>query len=123
MGKDPLTGKVIGCAIEVHRTLGPGLLESTYEQCLARELHLNRIDFQLQVSLPVEYKDVRLDCGYRVDVLVAERLILELKAVEAIKAVYEAQLLTYMRLSNISTGLLINFNVKKLSDGIKRFKL
>ena len=123
MGKDPPLGKVIGCAIEVHRTLGPGLLESTYEQCLARELHLNRIEFQLQVPLPVEYKDVRLDCGYRVDVLVAERLILELKAVEAIKAIHEAQLLTYMRLSNISTGLLINFNVKKLSDGIKRFKL
>ena len=75
------------------------------------------------MPLPVEYKDVRLDCGYRVDVLVAERLIFELKAVEAIKAIHEAQLLTYMRLSNISTGLLINFNVKKLSDGIKRFKL
>ncbi|MCH2266060.1 MAG: GxxExxY protein [SAR324 cluster bacterium] len=123
MEQDPLTAKVIGCAIEVHRTLGPGLLESTYEQCLARELHLNQIPFKLQVSLPVEYKDVRLDCGYRIDILVDEKLILELKAVESLKAIHEAQLLTYMKLSRIDTGLLINFNVRKLVDGIKRFKL
>ncbi|MBT3215445.1 MAG: GxxExxY protein [Deltaproteobacteria bacterium] len=123
MEQDPLTAKVIGCAIEVRRTLGPGLLESTYEQCLARELHLNQIPFKLQVSLPVEYKDVRLDCGYRIDILVDEKLILELKAVESMKAIHEAQLLTYMKLSRIDTGLLINFNVRKLVDGIKRFKL
>jgi len=123
MEQDPLTAKVIGCAIEVHRTLGPGLLESTYEQCLARELHLNQIPFKLQVSLPVEYKDVRLDCGYRIDILVDEKLILELKAVESLKAIHEAQLLTYMKLSRINTGLLINFNVRKQVDGIKRFKL
>jgi GxxExxY protein len=98
-------------------------LESTYEQCLARELHLNQIPFKLQVSLPVEYKDVRLDCGYRIDILVDEKLILELKAVESMKAIHEAQLLTYMKLSRIDTGLLINFNVRKLVDGIKRFKL
>ena len=123
MEQDPLTAKVIGCAIEVRRTLGPGLLESTYEQCLARELHLNQIPFKLQVSLPVEYKDVRLDCGYRIDILVDEKLILEFKAVESMKAIHEAQLLTYMKLSRIDTGLLINFNVRKLVDGIKRFKL
>ena len=123
MEQDPLTAKVIGCAIEVHRTLGPGLLESTYEQCLARELHLNQIPFKLQVSLPVEYKDVRLDCGYRIDILVDEKLILELKVVESLKAIHEAQQLTYMKLSRIDTGLLINFNVRKLVDGIKRFKL
>jgi GxxExxY protein len=123
MNRDPLTGKVIGCAIEVHRLLGPGLLESTYEQCLARELGLQGVAFRLQVPLPVEYKGVRLDCGYRVDVLVRDRLILELKAVEQIKGIHEAQLLTYMKLASIRTGLLINFNVQLLKNGIKRFKL
>ena len=121
--RDPLTGKVIGCAIEVHRTLGPGLLESTYEQCLARELALQQVTFQLQVALPVEYKGVHLDCGYRIDILVEDRLILELKAVDQMKGIHEAQLLTYMKLANKDTGLLINFNVEVLRDGIKRFKL
>jgi GxxExxY protein len=123
MERDPLTAKVIGCAIEVHRALGPGLLESAYEQCLARELDLQRISFELQLPLPVEYKGIRLDCGYRIDVLVEQQLILELKAVEEITGVHEAQLLTYMKLSRIRTGLLINFNVPVLKDGIKRFKL
>ncbi|MBN2564934.1 MAG: GxxExxY protein [Candidatus Eisenbacteria bacterium] len=118
-----LTGKVIGCAIEVHRLLGPGLLESTYEQCLARELALNGIAFQLQQPLSVEYKDVRLDCGYRVDVLVDGRVTLELKAVDEVRGIHEAQLLTYMKLAGIDTGLLINFNVEVLRKGIKRFKL
>jgi GxxExxY protein len=103
--------------------LGPGLLESTYQQCLARELNLNEITFKLEHPLPVEYKGVRLDCGYRVDILVENRLIIELKAVEEIKNIYEAQLLTYMKLAGIATGLLINFNVKRLKDGIQRFKI
>jgi len=123
MDRDPLTEKVIGCAIEVHRILGPGLLESAYEQCLARELALQEIGFQLQVPVPVEYKGVRLDCGYRIDVLVNKRLILELKAVETILGIHKAQLLSYMKLSGISTGLLLNFNVQLLKDGITRFKL
>ena len=123
MESDPLTAKVIGGAIEVHRVLGPGLLESTYEQCLARELELQGIGFQLQVPLPVEYKGVRLDCGYRVDVLVEDQLILELKAVDEVRGIHEAQLLTYMKLAGVRTGLLINFHVTLLKNGIKRFRL
>jgi len=120
---DELSKRVIGCAIEVHRALGPGLLESTYEQCLAHELRLNGIAFRLQWPLPVAYKEVRLDCGYRVDVLVEDALIMELKCVEQIKDIHEAQLLTYMKLARIGIGLLINFNVRRLRDGIKRFVL
>jgi len=123
MEKDPFTGKVIGCAIEVHRVLGPGLLESTYQQCLAHELHLNGIAFKLEHPMPVDYKGVRLDCGYRIDVLVDDRLILELKAVEEVGGIHKAQLLTYMKLSGIGTGLLIDFNVQRLADGIDRFRL
>ncbi|MCF7888992.1 MAG: GxxExxY protein [Victivallales bacterium] len=120
---EKLSNKVIDCAIEVHRTLGPGLLESTYEQCLAHELKLNNIDFKLQHPLPVVYKDARLDCGYRVDVLIEDELIIELKSVEEIRRIHEAQLLTCMKLANIQKGLLINFNVKILKNGIKRFVL
>ena len=120
---DELSNRVIGCAIEVHRALGPGLLESTYEQCLAHELKLNHIDFRLQYPLPVVYKEIKLDCGYRVDVLIENKLILELKSVEEVKGIHKAQLLTYMKLSNINKGLLINFNVKILKNGIKRFVL
>ena len=123
MSRDPFTKQVIGCAIEVHRSLGPGLLESTYQQCLAHELSLKGIPFQLEVSMPVEYKSVRLDCGYRIDVLVDDQVILELKAVEEIKGIHKAQLLTYMKLAQIRTGLLINFNVQKLTDGVQRFRL
>ena len=123
MEKDPFTGKVIGCAIEVHRVLGPGLLESTYQQCLAHELSLSSIPFRLEHPMPVKYKAVRLDCGYRIDILVDDRLILELKAVDKVSGIHKAQLLTYMKLSQISTGLLINFNVQRLTDGIQRFKL
>ncbi len=123
MEQDPLTGKVIGCAIEVHRVLGPGLLESTYQQCLARELALHDVSFKLEHPLPVEYKGIHLDCGYRIDLLVEDRLILELKAVKEVQGIHHAQLLTYMKLSGITTGLLINFNTKMLKDGIKRFKL
>ena len=120
---DDLSNRIIGCAIEVHRELGPGLLESTYEQCLAHELKLNGIRFKLQHPQPVEYKGVRLDCGYRVDLLVEDKLIIELKSVEQIKGIHEAQLLTYMKLAGVKTGLLMNFNVTKLKSGIKRFVL
>ena len=120
---DRLSNRVIGCAIEVHRTLGPGLLESTYEQCLVHELMLNGIAFRQQCPLSVQYKEVKLECGYRVDVLVEEALILELKCVERIERIHEAQLLTYMKLARIDVGLLINFNVRVLRDGIRRFVL
>jgi GxxExxY protein len=120
---DDLSNRVIGCAIEVHRRLGPGLLESVYEQCLAHELSRNGIAFQLQHSLPVLYKDVRLDCGYRIDILVENQLIVELKSVEEIKGIHEAQLLSYMKLAGLKIGLLMNFKLTKLKDGIKRFVL
>jgi GxxExxY protein len=120
---DELSKRVIGCAIEVHRHLGPGLLESAYEQCLAHELSRNEIAFQLQLVLPVQYKDVRLDCGYRIDILVENQLIIELKSVEEIKGIHEAQLLTYRKLAGVKIGLLMNFNMTKLKDGIKRFVL
>ena len=118
-----LAHRVIGCAIEVHRALGPGLLESTYEQCLAHELRTNEIECKLQHPLPVEYKGIKLDCGYRVDVLVEDEIILELKSVEELKGIHEAQLLTYMKLAGIKQGFLINFNVKRLKYGLKSFIL
>lgn len=114
-----ISNKVLGCAIEVHRTLGPGLLESTYQQCLAREFQLNHITFKLECPLPVEYKGIQLDCGYRIDILVEDEIILELKAVESIKAIHEAQLLTYLKLSGIKQGFLLNFNVNMMKEGIK----
>jgi GxxExxY protein len=120
---DELSKKVIGCAIEVHRVLGPGLLESTYEQCMAYELQQAGISFKIQHPLPVEYKGTRLECGYRVDMLIHDKLILELKSVEDIKSIHEAQLLTYMKLSRVKIGLLINFNVRLLKSGVKRFIL
>lgn len=120
---DDLSTRVIGFAIEVHRFLGPGLLESTYEQCLAHELSRNGIAFQVQYPQPVQYKDIQLDCGYRIDILVDNQLIVELKSVEAIKGIHEAQLLTYMKLAGVKVGLLINFNNIRLKDGIKRFVL
>jgi GxxExxY protein len=123
MERDALSGAVIGCAIEVHRALGPGLLESTYQQCLAQELRLAGLGFRLECPMPVVYKGINLDCGYRIDCLVDDRLILELKAVDQVSGIHKAQLLTYMKLSQIEIGLLINFNVKKLVDGIERFRL
>jgi len=120
---DELTGKVIGCAIEVHRSLGPGLLESAYEKCLSFELLANNIQNYVQKELPVKYKGIDLDCDYRIDLLIEDKLIVELKSVEAILPIREAQLLTYMKLAKISTGLLINFNVSLLKQGIKRFVL
>ncbi len=121
MERDPLTRKVIGCAIEVHRALGPGLLESTYQQCLAHELSLQGIPFKMECSIPVNYKEIQLDCGYRVDLLVEDKLILELKAVSKILEIHRAQLLTYMKLAKVETGLLINFNTGRLVDGIQHF--
>jgi GxxExxY protein len=118
---DELSNKVIGCAIEVHRELGPGLLESTYEQCLAYELSQVRIPFKLQVELPVEYKQVRLDCGYRIDLLADDRLIVELKSVDQLLKIHEAQVLTYMKLAKVGVSLLINFNVDVLRKGVRRF--
>ena len=120
---DQLSRAVIGCAIEVHRALGPGLLESTYRQCLACELSHAQIPFQMEVPLPVCYKNVLLDCGYRIDLLVSADLIVEIKAVEMLLPIHQAQILTYMRLAKIPIGLLINFNVTKLQNGIKRFVL
>jgi GxxExxY protein len=115
-----LTEAIIGAAIEVHRILGPGLLESAYVACLCRELILRGISFETQVALPVAYKGVALDCGYRVDVLVDGRVALEIKAIEKIAKIHEAQLLTYLRLGGWDVGLLMNFNVPLLKDGIKR---
>jgi GxxExxY protein len=120
---DELSRSVIGCALEVHRNLGPGLLESTYRQCLACELSHAGIPFQMEVALPVRYKDILLDCGYRIDLLVRGELIVEIKSVEALLPVHQAQILTYMRLANVPIGLLINFNVTRLQTGIKRFVL
>jgi GxxExxY protein len=120
---DELSRSVIGCAIEVPRNLGPGLLESTYRQCLACELSCTKILFQMEVPLPVRYKDILLDCGYRIDLLAGGNLIVEIKSVEALLPIHQAQILTYMRLAKIPIGLLINFNVTKLQDGIKRFVL
>lgn len=115
-----LTHAIIGAAIEVHRALGPGLLESAYEECLCHELGLRRLVFQRQVPLPLIYKGVTLDCGYRLDLVVAQTVLLELKAVERILPIHEAQLLTYLRLSEKKIGLLINFNVPVLKQGIVR---
>lgn len=120
---DALSRKVIGCAIEVHRQLGPGLLESTYEQCLSHELLDHGIFYTAQTALPVYYKGRKIDCGYRIDLLIEDRLIIELKSVEKLQRIHTAQLLTYMKLAKMNTGLLINFNVEILKTGIKRFVL
>jgi len=114
---EELTECVIGAAIEVHRALGPGLLESAYEECLCHELQLRRIRFQRQVPLPVEYKGVKLDCGYRVDLIVENVLVLELKCLEHVLPVHEAQLLTYLKLTGTRVGLILNFNVSVLTRG------
>ena len=115
-----LTKEIIGAAIEVHRHLGPGLLESAYQQCLARELQLREIPCEYEWPLPLAYKGVRMNCGYRVDILVANAVVVETKSIEAIAPVHEAQLLTYMRLGGWRVGLLINFNVLVLKNGIRR---
>jgi GxxExxY protein len=123
MGINEVTRAIIGAAIEVHRTLGPGLLESVYEECLARELTLRQIPFERQKALSLEYKGLRLECGYRLDLLVAEMVVVEVKAVDTVPRITEAQLLTYMKLGGWKVGLLINFHVPVLSKGIKRLVL
>jgi GxxExxY protein len=115
-----LTEQIIGAAIEVHKQLGPGLLESAYEECLCHELHLREIPFRRQVPVPVTYKGVNLDCGYRLDLLVDETVIVESKCVDQFNSVHEAQLITYLRLTGKRVGLIINFNVAVLSRGIMR---
>jgi len=120
---DELSNKVIGCAIEIHKQLGPGLLESAYERCLSYEFICAGIRHIPQMELPLDYKGSKLDCGYRVDLFVESELIVELKAVDKLLPIHEAQLLTYMKLSGAKTGLLMNFNVTRLKDGIKRFVL
>ena len=121
--RDPLTEMVIGAAIEVHRILGPGLLESVYQKCLCHELDLRGIVYEVQVELPVVYKGTKLDCHFVMDLVLPEKLVLELKAVEELHPIHSAQLLTYLKLSGIHLGLLINFNVPLLKNGIKRLIL
>ena len=123
MQHDPITHEIIGAAIEVHRILGPGLLESAYEECLAHELTIRKLEYRRQVPVPVVYKGVKLKCGYRIDILVAGSIVLELKSIEAIAPVHEATLLTYLCLSGNTLGLIINFHVTVLKDGIRRFVL
>ena len=118
-----LSRKVIGCAIEVHRNLGPGLLESAYQRCLAHEMRLAELSFSAELDIPICYKGVKLNCGYRLDFLVDHFLIIEVKAVEVLSGLHQAQLLTYMKLVEAPLGLLLNFNVKLLKDGIKKCAL
>ena len=117
-----LTGKIIGAAIEIHRALRPGLLESAYEACLIYELRLRKLKVEPQKSMPVFYKDVMLDCGYRADIVVEEQVIIEIKSVSSLAPIHAAQLLSYLKLSNCKIGLLINFNVKVLKEGIRRIR-
>lgn len=117
---DEITEKIIGAAISVRRVLGPGLLESAYEECLCYELNQLGVNFERQVALPVRYKDVKLDCGYRMDLVVEKSVIIEIKAVERLIPVHEAQLLSYLKLADLRVGLLINFHVPVLKSGLKR---
>ncbi len=123
MDINDLTGNVIGAAIEVHKSLGPGLLESAYEECLALELTERNISFERQKELPIIYKNKRLECNYRIDILIPSLLVVELKACEKLQPIHDAQLMTYLKLTGIKIGLLINFNVPVLKDGIKRMAL
>ena len=120
MDINQLSNKIIGAAIEVHKVLGPGLLESAYEECLCHELELRGLHYERQKPLPVVYKGRKLDCGYRLDVVVEKAIILELKSSEKMEPIYEAQLLTYLKLSGLHLGLILNFNVPMMRDGIKR---
>jgi GxxExxY protein len=117
----PLARKVIGAAIEVHSVLGPGLLESAYEHCLAHEFTIQGLTFRRQLQLPVAYKSIALDCGYRIDFLVGDELVLEIKAVDRILPIHEAQVLTYLKLLRARQALLINFDVRRLVDGLKSY--
>jgi GxxExxY protein len=115
-----VTDSIIGASIEVHKALGPGLLESAYEECLCYELGLKQLHYYRQRKLPLTYKGIQLDCGYRIDIFVEERVIVELKTIDRLTPIHDAQLLTYMRLTKSSVGLLINFNVPVLKNGIRR---
>jgi GxxExxY protein len=121
--ENPLSKLIIGAAIEVHRQLGPGLLEAAYEECLAYELNLRQIPFERQKPIPLTYKGVHLDCGFRIDLLVGDLVIVELKSVESLTSIHEAQMLTYLKLTGCQLGLLVNFNVVKLVNGIRRMVL
>ena len=123
MDINKITETIIGCAIEVHKELGPGLLESAYEECLFYELQRAGLNVEQQVPVPVIYKEIKLDCGYRMDILVEKRVITELKTVDTIIPVHEAQILTHMKFAKKEIGLLINFNVTLLRNGIKRYRL
>ncbi len=123
MRTNEITEIIIGCAIEVHKILGPGLLESAYEECLYYELINAGLQVERQKPVPVVYKEIKLDCGYRIDLLVENSIVLELKTVEAFNPVHEAQILTYMKFANKRFGLLINFNVTLLKNGLKRYRL
>ena len=123
MDINQITEKIIGCAIEVHKELGPGLLESAYEECLFYELKQVGLNAERQVPVPVIYKEIKLDCGYRMDILVEKKVIIELKTVDTIIPVHEAQILTYMKFAKKEIGLLINFKVTLLKNGIKRYRL
>ncbi|MCK4790078.1 MAG: GxxExxY protein [Desulfobacteraceae bacterium] len=120
MDINKLSGKIIGAAIEVHKALGPGLLESAYEKCMCHELTLRGLSFECQKPLPVIYKGEKLDCGYRLDIVVEDTIIIELKSCEAIEPIHRAQLLTYLKLSCLTLGLLLNFNVPVMRDGVVR---
>ncbi len=120
MTENEITEQIIGCAIKVHRAIGPGLLESAYEECLYYELRKTTLEIDRQKPLPLIYEDVKLDCGYRLDFMANKKVIIEIKSVDSINDIHLAQILTYMRLSNCKVGLLINFNVVKLTNGIKR---
>ncbi len=121
MTTNQITSEIIGCAINVHRVLGPGLLESAYEECLASELKNAGLRIERQKPVPVTFKDIKLKCGYRIDILVEDTVIVELKSVDQLAPIHEAQILTYLKFSNKQIGLLINFNVLLLKNGIKRF--
>jgi len=120
MEENKITEIIIGCAIKVHKAIGPGLLESAYEACLAYEVLKSGLEIERQKPLPLIYETVKLDCGYRTDLIVEKKVITEVKAIEALNDIHVAQILTYLKLSNCKVGLLINFNVVKLTDGIKR---
>ena len=120
MSESEISSKIIGAAIEVHKQLGPGLLESTYETCLAYELKQMELDIKQQQALPVVYKEVKLDAGYRIDLLIENKVIIEIKSVEALADIHTAQLLTYLKLKDLKLGLLINFNSVRVVDGLKR---
>ena len=123
MELNEITQKIIGCAIEVHKNLGPGLLESAYEECLSYELIKRGLNINRQKATPVVYKEIKLECGYRIDILVENVVVVELKVVDEFNPVHEAQILTYMKFANKTLGLLINFNVAALKYGIKRFRI